>query len=94
MITNANITKAVAENCPDAFEIEDVSHSRGLEIHHGPNGFRAVVVRQFSFTFTEIANLIRDFELAGCDVDVSIGPCPEATDLVTLEVELSRPLNV
>jgi hypothetical protein len=89
MITNANIAKVVAENCPDAFEIEDVSHSRGLEIHHRPNGFRSVIVRQFNFTFTEIANLVCDFEKAGCDVDANIVPCPEATDLVTLEVELS-----
>jgi hypothetical protein len=89
MITNANITKVVAENCPDAFELEDVSHSRGLEIHHGPNGFRSVIVRQFSFTFTEIANLVCGFEKAGCDVDVNIEPCPEDSQVVTLEVELS-----
>lgn len=90
MITNANIAKVVAENCPGAFELEDVvSHTRGLEIHHGPNGCRAVLVRQLSFTFTEIANLIRDFELAGCDVDVNIVPCPEDSQVVTLEVELS-----
>ena len=93
MITNANITKIVAENCPDAFELEDVSHSRGLEIHHGPNGCRAVLVRQFSFTFTEIANLICGFEKAGCDVDANIGPCPEDSQVVTLEVELSPSLK-
>lgn len=91
MITNASITKIVAENCPDAFEIEDVSHSRGLEIHHGPNGGRSVIVRQFNFAYTEIANLFCDFAKAGCDVDVNIVPCPEDSQVVTLEVELSVP---
>jgi len=88
-MTNANIVKLVANNCPGAFEVEDVSHTRGLEVDHGPNGSRSVIVRQFEFTFTEIANLVCDFEKVGFDVDVNIGPCHADSQLVTLAIELS-----
>lgn len=88
-MTNANIVKLVADNCPGAFEVEDVSCTRGFEIDHGPNGSRSVLVRQMGFTYVEIANLVHDLETAGCDVDINIGPCPEDSQLVTLEIELS-----
>ena len=89
MITNAKIAAIVATNCPGAFE-EPYGDVRGLVIPDpdGPRARRYFIMRQGSFEFTELANLANDFELAGYDVKISVGPCMECDMLVEAEVEL------
>lgn len=91
MITNAKIATIVAANCPECFE--EPYDVRGLIIPDpdGPlqrGARRYFIMRQSAFSFTELADLVNDFELAGYDADVNVRPCGELDMLVEAEVEL------
>lgn len=90
MITNAQITAIVATNCPGCFE--EPFDVRGLIIPEraGPQARRYFIMRQQSFEFTELANLADDFGVAGCDVDINVGPCGECDMLVEARVEIKN----